>query len=91
MPVFSGSSISKSNKKTLAKKVYLDKILVGVLFSYRAASREACEGCIVSFKVFKAIIWITNVSELLSKVTLTNLCLLISSICVAINKTLVKV
>ena len=69
-----------------ACSVYSERISVKALFCYSAASRNARKRYLASFRASKAAIYMTNVSKFSSKAALANLCLLINSTRLVVDK-----
>ena len=84
--VFSSSTITKSGEKTSAYSPYFKRVLVGALSCYSTVSRGAREECIASSKASRVAICTTNISKVLFKAALANLCLLINSTCFIVGK-----
>lgn len=89
MPIFLNSFIAKLIEKTIAESAYFRNILIKDLFYSKTADIEVWEGYIAGFKIFKAVICITNVSKFLSRAVTVNLYLSINSICLVVGKILV--
>lgn len=88
MQIFSASLITWLEKKQQHNLYTSTEILVKALFCSITASRQALLECIADSRTSKAIIYMTNISDVSSQFAVANIFLSISFIYLVVDKVL---